>query len=411
MFKAYLVGGAVRDELLGLPVQERDWVVTGAVPSDLLDLGYRQVGASFPVFLHPRTGEEYALARTERKSGHGYHGFEVQFSPQVTIEQDLMRRDLTINAMARDPDGTLVDPFGGQADLQARLLRHVSNAFSEDPLRVLRVARFAARFHGLGFRVHAQTMELMRDIAAAGELAHLVAERAWQEIEGGMASARPSEFIRVLRACGALAVVLPEVDALFGVPQDPAWHPEVDTGEHTLLALDRAAALGGSADVAVAVLLHDLGKGLSARAAWPAHHGHEQAGLPLVRDVCERFRMPARTRRLAEQVCREHLNCHRLGEARASTVMQLLERLDALRQPGLDDFLCACQADWQGRTGLEGRAYPQAWRLRAALAAALGVQAADLPGGIPPGPRLGEALRAARVEAIGEVLVQPADQA
>jgi tRNA nucleotidyltransferase (CCA-adding enzyme) len=404
--KTYLVGGAVRDALLGLPVHERDWVVTGAVPDDLLGQAYRQVGASFPVFLHPETGEEYALARTERKSGRGYHGFEVQFSPDVTIEQDLLRRDLTINAMAQDADGKLIDPHGGRADLEARVLRHISDAFVEDPLRVLRVARFAARFHELGFSVHADTRALMADMAESGELQHLVPERAWQEIEGGMATANPSVFVQVLRDCGALARLLPEVDALFGVPQDPEWHPEVDTGAHLLLALDRVPGLGGSAGAAVAVLLHDLGKALTDPALWPRHHGHESTGLPLVSGVCERFRMPNRVRRLAEQVCGEHLRCHRLLEARPATVMKLLERLDAFRNPDLDDFLCACQADWQGRTGLEARAYPQADRLRAALQAARSVRAADLPGDIPPGPAVGEALRAARIEAIGQVAVE-----
>jgi len=409
--ETYLVGGAVRDELLGLPVRERDWVVTGAVPDDLLRLGYRQVGASFPVFLHPKTGEEYALARTERKAGRGYHGFEVRFSPDVTIEQDLMRRDLTINAMARDANGTLIDPHGGQADLDARLLRHVSDAFAEDPLRVLRVARFAARFQALGFRVHERTRELMATIGEAGELEHLVPERAWQEISGGLATSHPSVFIEVLRDCGALTHLLPEVDALFGVPQDPAWHPEGDTGAHLLLALDRVPSLGGSADAALAVLLHDLGKAATDPALWPKHHGHELAGLALVDAVCDRFRVPNRARRLALQVCAEHLRCHRLLEARPVTVMKLLERLDAFRSPDLDPFLCACQADWQGRSGCEERPYPQGDRLRAALVAARGVQAADLPGGLEPGPALGEALRAARIEAIGQVTVEPGEPA
>lgn len=405
--KTYLVGGAVRDGLLGLPVRERDWVVTGAVPEDLVRAGYRKVGADFPVFLHPETGEEYALARTERKSGRGYHGFEVRFSPDVTIEDDLLRRDLTVNAMARDESGTLIDPHGGQADLHARVLRHVSDAFVEDPLRVLRVARFAARFHDLGFSVHADTRALMKRIAESGELEHLVPERAWQEIEGGMGSAHPSVFVEVLRACGALAPLLPEVDALFGVPQDPAWHPEIDTGVHLLLSLDRVPALGGSADAAVAVLLHDLGKGLTDASLWPRHHGHESAGLPLVEAVCNRYRMPNRTRRLALQVCAEHLRCHRLLEARPVTVMNLLERLDAFRKPDLEAFLCACQADWQGRAGLADRSYPQAERLRDALAAARAVQTAQLPGDLPPGPELGEALRAARIEAIGKVAIEP----
>jgi tRNA nucleotidyltransferase (CCA-adding enzyme) len=286
----------------------------------------------------------------------------------------------------------------------------VSDAFSEDPLRVLRVARFAARFHGLGFTVHPETQSLMRDMVASGELAELVPERAWQEMRKALSGPSPSVFIRALRDADALAEILPEVEALFGVPQHPVHHPEIDTGEHTLLALERVAELGGSAEAAVAVLLHDLGKGLSDPDHWPAHHGHEQSGLPLVQAVCERFRAPVRTARLAAQVCAEHLRCHRLPEARPGTVMKLLERLDALRQPDIDDFLLACQADWQGRKGLQQRAYPQAESLRAALAAALAVRAADLPADIAPGPAMGEALRAARIEAIAQLPVEPADQ-
>lgn len=407
----YLVGGAVRDALLDLPVTEKDWVVTGATPEDLLTQGYRQVGASFPVFLHPDTGEEYALARTERKEGHGYHGFTVAFGPDITIEQDLERRDLTVNAMARDPDGQLVDPWGGRRDLEDRVLRHVSPAFAEDPLRVLRVARFAARFHGLGFTVHPQTLALMRDIAASGELEHLVPERAWTEVRKALCSDRPSEFLRVLRAADALGRLLPEVEALFGVPQNPAYHPEGDTGEHLLLSLDQVPRLGGTTDVAVAVLLHDLGKGLTDPEQWPAHHGHDRAGLAPVAAVCERFRVSGSERRLALQVCGHHIDCHRLLEARPGTVFALLEALDALRQPDIGPFLLACEADWRGRAGLQDRAYPQAARLRAALEAALSVRAADLAGRGLEGPALGEALRRARIEAIGELPVEPGKQA
>jgi len=400
----YLVGGAVRDGLLGLPVAERDWVVVGATPEDLLKQGFRQVGRSFPVFLHPESGEEYALARTERKAGHGYHGFTVDFGPEVTLEQDLERRDLTINAMARDREGKLIDPWGGRADLESRVLRHVSPAFREDPLRVLRVARFAARFHDLGFRVHETTLALMREVTASGELGHLVPERSWREIEGGMASSRPSVFVNVLRECGALAVLLPEVDALFGVPQPERHHPEVDTGEHLLLALDQAAALGGDSDVVVAVLLHDLGKGLTDPAEWPRHIAHEQAGLPLVEAVCERFAAPGRVRRLALQVAAHHLDCHHLMEARPATVMRLLEQLDAFRSADVSAFVTACAADYRGRLGRDDRPYPQGERLQAALQAALAVAARDLPGDHAPGPELGEALREARVRAIAEVL-------
>ncbi len=403
----YLVGGAVRDELLGLEVKERDWVVTGSTPGALLAQGYRQVGASFPVFLHPQTSEEYALARTERKQGHGYHGFSVAFDPDITIEQDLERRDLTVNAMARDPDGKLVDPFGGCRDLEDRVLRHVSPAFEEDPLRVLRVARFAARFAPLGFRVHPDTLALMRRIADSGELAHLVPERAWSEIRRAMGSARPSQFIRVLREGGALVALLPEVEALFGVPQPERYHPEVDTGEHLLLTLDMVPRLDGGEDVGVAVLLHDLGKGVTDADQLPSHAGHERTGLPLVEAVCERFRVANATRRLALQVCAHHLDCHRLVEARPVTVMKLLERLDAFRQPDLAPFLAACEADYRGRQGLQDRDYPQAERLRAALRAAQAVRAADVAGQGVTGKALGEALRRARIDAIGQLTVEP----
>ena len=307
--KVYLVGGAVRDELLGLNPKERDWVVTGATPEAMKNAGFRQVGASFPVFLHPESHEEYALARTERKSGHGYHGFAVDFNPAVSIEQDLERRDLTINAIARDAEGRLIDPYGGQQDLRDRWLRHVSAAFAEDPLRVLRVARFAARFADLGFRIHPDTLALMRDITASGELDHLVPERVWVELRDAMASARPGVFITSLRTCGALAALLPEVDALFGVPQPERHHPEVDTGEHLLLCLDVAATMSCPAETTFAVLLHDLGKGVTPANRLPRHVGHEHAGLPLVDTVCQRYRVPKAVHRLSRQVCEHHRGC------------------------------------------------------------------------------------------------------
>ncbi|MBT8061535.1 MAG: multifunctional CCA addition/repair protein, partial [Gammaproteobacteria bacterium] len=356
--KTYLVGGAVRDELLGLKHSERDWVVTGATPEYLESRGFRQVGSSFPVFLHPQTGEEYALARTERKKGHGYHGFSVEFDPEVTIEQDLQRRDLTVNAMARGEDGQLVDPWGGQQDLQNRVLRHVSPAFAEDPLRVLRVARFAARFASHGFSVHPDTMEMMRDIVASGEMTHLVPERSWSEIRRAMGAETPSIFLSVLRDCGALAELIPELDALYGVPQSPEYHPEVDTGLHTEMAIDAAARDGCEADTVFAVLLHDLGKGLTPESVLPAHHGHEQAGLPLVNAVCERFRVPNSVHRLCRQVCAWHLKCHRMGEMTPNKVMKLLEDLDALRSRNINEFVCACAADKRGRTGRENDQYP-----------------------------------------------------
>jgi len=403
--KTYLVGGAVRDELLGLQVAERDWVVVGSTPEDMLDAGYRQVGASFPVFLHPKTGEEYALARTEKKLGHGYHGFSVDFHAGVTLEEDLQRRDLTINAIARDGDGQLIDPHGGQRDIEQKILRHVSGAFVEDPLRVLRVARFAARFVPMGFRVHASTLALMAEITQSGELGHLAAERVWREIEAAMASPAPSEFVNVLRQCGALEVMLPEVDRLFGVPQPARYHPEIDTGIHLQLALDTAAEIsGGKANVVFAVLVHDLGKGLTPSGEWPAHRGHEAAGLPLVDAVCSRFRVPNAVHDLARKVCAKHLKCHRILEARPLTVLRMLERLDVFRQPDLlPDFVTACEADYRGRKGLEDRPYPQGEYLREAYRAAAAIRARDLDLDGVSGPQVGERLRQARVEAIGRL--------
>ena len=399
--RTYLVGGAIRDELLGQETGDRDWVVTGATPDELLGQGYRQVGSSFPVFLHPETGEEYALARTERKQGHGYHGFAVDFDPGVSIEDDLLRRDLTINAIAKDADGSLVDPFGGQSDIDQRILRHVSPAFAEDPLRVLRVARFAARFAGLGFKVHGETLELMAQITSSGELDHLVAERSWSEIFRSMNTGKPSEFLMVLRACGALKVILPEVDALFGIPQDERWHPEVDTGKHVCLAMDLAAKRNYGAAVVFAVMLHDLGKGLTAKENLPAHHGHEKAGLHLVDAVCERLKTPTGVHRLAGHVCNGHLRSHRALEMRPAKVMKLLEELDAFRSRDITDFLQACEADYLGREGLEDRDYLQGEFLSKALEASLAIKARDLQEGTPvQGRELGEKLRQARIKAI-----------
>jgi len=400
----YLVGGAVRDELLGLPHQEKDWVVVGSTPEELLARGFRQVGASFPVFLHPDTGEEYALARTERKQGHGYHGFSVDFHPGVTLEEDLARRDLTINAMARDAKGGLIDPFCGQRDLERRELRHVSPAFCEDPLRVLRVARFAARFANIGFRVHESTMVLMQEMAESGELGHLVAERVWAEFAKALTARQPEVFIEVLRNCGALAILLPEVDCLFGIPQTENHHPEIDTGVHVLMTMNLAARLGGSAEVIFALLLHDLGKGLTPPDLLPAHIGHEHRGVPLVSGVCERLRVPGSFRDLAVKVCELHLRCHRLMEARPSTVMDLIEKADLLRQPDrAEEFILACRADFQGRKGREERPYPPGERLRNALNAALAIRARDIATEGLDGIQIGEKLRSARVEAIAGI--------
>jgi tRNA nucleotidyltransferase (CCA-adding enzyme) len=398
---AYLVGGAVRDGLLGIPPRERDWVVVGSTSEEMLEQGYRQVGASFPVFLHPSTREEYALARTERKQGHGYHGFSVDFHPGVTLEEDLARRDLTINAMARDADGHLVDPFGGKADLESRLLRHVSPAFSEDPLRVLRVARFAARFAPLGFSVHDSTMQLMRGITASGEVAHLVPERVWSEIEAAMSSAKPGIFVQVLRDCGALAVLLPEVDDLFGVPQPAQYHPEIDTGIHVMMAMDFAAGMQWPAPVVFALLMHDLGKGRTDQSAWPSHVGHEARGVPLVERVCERFRAPGAWRDLAVRVCALHLRCHQLSVMRPTRIMAMIEEADLLRRPDqAEPFMQACEADYRGRKDFGQRPYPPAQKLAAALQAARSIQARELDTEGLEGPEIGRKVREARVEAI-----------
>ena len=394
----YLVGGAVRDELLGYPVAERDWVVVGARPEDLLEQGYQQVGKDFPVFLHPESKDEYALARTERKSGHGYTGFAVHCDPAVTLEEDLLRRDLTVNAMARDGVGNIIDPYGGQADLAARTLRHVSDAFVEDPLRVLRTARFAARYAHLDFAVAPETIALMADIVSQGELAHLPAERIWVEMERALGERNPEVFIQVLRDCGALKKLLPEVEALFGVPQTAAHHPEIDTGVHTLMALQQAAKLSADPDVRFAVLIHDLGKGTTPEAEWPRHIAHEHRGLKLVKAACTRLKAPNRHRELALQVCEYHTHCHRALELRGKTLLKLFNATGALRRPErFEAFLLACEADSRGRLGFEDRAYPQADYLRRALTIAREVTAAEFTEQGLEGKALGEAINAERV--------------
>ncbi|MBX3690190.1 multifunctional CCA addition/repair protein [Dokdonella sp.] len=400
--RTYLVGGAVRDRLLGRAVADRDFVVVGATPQAMLDHGYRPVGRDFPVFLHPHTHEEYALARTERKSGHGYHGFAFHAEPSVTLEQDLARRDLTINAIAQDEHGALIDPFGGQRDLEARLLRHVTPAFAEDPVRVLRVARFAARFAPLGFRIADETLALMQQMVAAGEIDHLVPERVWQETRKALAEPTPSAFLRALRACGALRVLFAEVDALYGVPQRAEYHPEIDTGIHIELVLDMAARLAPDDDlVAFCALTHDLGKALTPAAELPRHVLHERRGVAPLRALCARLKPPAEHCALAELVCRHHLSAHRALELRASTLLRLLESLDCLRRPErLSPFLLACEADARGRHGYAETAYPQAGRLHAALAAARAVEAAPLLAQGLQGPAIGAALRKARIRAI-----------
>jgi tRNA nucleotidyltransferase (CCA-adding enzyme) len=418
--KTYLVGGAVRDALLNLPIKkdahdrapDRDWVVVGATPDALLAQGYQAVGKDFPVFLHPETKEEYALARTERKTGVGYHGFDTRFSPDVTLEQDLLRRDLTINAIAQDIDsGALIDPYGGQADLHARVLRHVSPAFVEDPLRVLRVARFAARFAPLGFMVADETLQLMQQISANGELSTLQPERVWRETQLALCAAAPQEFVRVLRSCDALKVIFPELDALFGVPQPERWHPEIDTGIHMLMVLEQAARLSPDPVVRFAALMHDLGKGTTPKDILPRHIGHEFRGIPLVEGVCARWRVPNEYRDLALICAAQHGKLHAAFEMRSSTLLEFLEKLDALRRPQrFEQFLLACEADARGRTGFEDRAYPQNAFLKQAreLVATIKPTAEMIASG--NGLEIAEVLRQSRIAAL-EQLPRPAKSA
>jgi tRNA nucleotidyltransferase (CCA-adding enzyme) len=397
----YKVGGAVRDRLLGRPVEEIDWVVVGASAEQMLALGYRPVGADFPVFLHPDSGEEYALARTERKSGRGYGGFVFHASPDVTLEEDLIRRDLTVNAMAEDDQGKLIDPYGGQRDLQARLLRHVSPAFAEDPLRVLRVARFAARYAPLGFSVAAETLALMRQLAESGELAHLTAERSWKEISRALMEPRPDVFVQVLRDCGALAALLPEVDALFGVPQPPAHHPEIDTGVHVLSVLRQCAEHEQPLTVRWACLLHDVGKGLTPQDQWPRHIAHEHKGLRLIQAINQRSKAPRDCAELALLVGEFHTHGHRALELKPSTLLELLQRFDVFRRPQrFAEFVAACEMDARGRLGLEQRKYPQAAYLLGAAEAARQVAVKPLLEKGFKGAELGEALDRERLQAL-----------
>lgn len=406
-FSRYLVGGAVRDRLLGRPVKDRDWVIVGARPEQMEALGYQPVGKDFPVFLHPQTREEHALARTERKSGRGYRGFTVTSDERVTLEEDLMRRDLTINAIAEAEDGRIIDPYGGQQDLAAKWLRHVSPAFAEDPVRVLRVARFAARYAPLGFRVAPETLGLMRGMVADGELEHLVPERVCTELLRALGEPSPAAFVRVLRRCGALREVFPELDALYGVPQRIEFHPEFDCGVHLEMTLEASARLApGNSRVAYAVLLHDLGKACTARDQWPRHVGHEHAGIPAVRACNTRLRAPTELARLAEHVCREHLNVHRFAELRPGTRLELLERLDAFRRPEtVTDVLLACAADKAGRAGATDD-YASAAPMRAAFDVARAVTAQPFVATGLSGEAIGDAMRTERIRRIAEVLGQ-----
>ena len=420
----YMVGGAVRDRLLGLPVQDHDWVVVGATPEQMVAQGYLPVGKDFPVFLHPDSREEYALARTERKSGRGYKGFTVFTSPDVTLEEDLARRDLTINSIAACADCTsaggqlgskvdLIDPFGGQRDLQAKVLRHVTDAFREDPVRILRLARFAARFHD--FSIAPETMALLREMVADGEADHLVPERVWQELSRGLMEAHPARMFEVLRECGALAVVLPELNRLWGVPQRAEYHPEVDTGVHVMMVLQMAARLGASLPVRWACLMHDLGKGTTPTDVLPRHIGHEQRSSKLLRTVGQRLRVPTDCTELADVVAREHGNIHRSGDLNAAALVRLLERCDAFRKPArFADALLACECDARGRLGMEEDAYPQRQHLLAALAAAQGVDTASVAqAAVDRGARgdaIGKAVATARAQAVQAWLGQAASE-
>jgi tRNA nucleotidyltransferase (CCA-adding enzyme) len=409
--QVYLVGGAVRDALLGLAVKERDWVVVGGTREELLRLQYREVGRDFPVFLHPDTHEEYALARLERKVAPGYRGFMVEFGPEVTLEDDLARRDLTINAIAQSADGTLIDPHGGKRDLDARMLRHVSPAFVEDPVRVLRVARFAARFAPLGFRVAPETSELMRAMVERREIDSLVPERVWQETEKALREPMAGEFFRVLRACGALRPIYPELDALFGVPQPAQWHPEIDTGVHTLMVLEQAALLSPEPKVRFAALVHDLGKGTTPHAEWPSHRGHEERSVSLIEALAERLRLPGEYRDLSIIVARYHGIVHRAFELRAKTVLEFMERADAFRRPErFAHALLACEADSRGRTGLENAPYPQRQYLSAARDAAAAIKPSAEDIASQAGAKIAERLHQRRAHAIAELREQHGDR-
>lgn len=397
----YQVGGAVRDELLGFDVKDRDWVVVGATPEQMTALGYKAVGRDFPVFIHPETGEEYALARTERKTGPGYTGFAFDTSEEVTLEQDLKRRDITINAIARDGNGNLIDPFNGRKDLEEKIIRHVSAAFVEDPLRVLRAARFAAQFN---FAIAGETQSLLKDISATDELETLAPERVWTETEKALQTAQPRRYFEVLRECAALAKLFPEIDRLFGVPQPERHHPEIDSGVHTLMVLEQATAIAGDPEVRFAALVHDLGKGTTPQQVLPKHHGHEERGVALINNLCDRLRIPNRYRDLAVLVSRYHLDCHRINEMKATTVLRKLEGLDAFRRPErFDRFLLACEADARGRKGKELEDYPQAVLFRKYLDACLALDTNSTDFLDLEGPQIAERIRMQRTEAIRKV--------
>lgn len=399
--QTYLVGGAVRDKLLDIPVKDRDWVVVGTTPEEMLEKGFKPVGKDFPVFLHPETKEEYALARTERKSGKGYKGFTFHTSPDVTLEDDLQRRDLTVNAIAEDEQGNLIDPYGGVADLKEKMLRHVSPAFVEDPLRVLRIARFAA---SLGFKIAPETMSLLKDISESDELEALVPERVWTELEKALSGKYPARFILVLRSCNAMEKLFPEIEALFGVPQTKEYHPEIDTGLHTIMSLNQSTRLSDDPMIRFAVLAHDLGKATTPKDKLPSHHGHEERGAKIIDKLCKRYRIPNKYRELAINVSRFHLDCHRIQEMKPETVLKKIEQLDAFRRPErFEQFLIACEADARGRAGFEDREYPQAEYFQNALKAANEVNSKSLQEKGLEGKALGQEIKKQQVIKIHEM--------
>ncbi len=399
--QTYLVGGAVRDKLLNYPVLDNDWVVVGATPQQLIDQGYKQVGKDFPVFLHPENGEEYALARTERKSGKGYYGFEVFAAPEVTLEQDLERRDLTINAIAMDSEQNLVDPFNGQRDIQNKLLRHVSPAYAEDPLRVLRTARFAARFHHLGFTIAPETMELMTRLAKSGELKHLTAERVWQETEKALSEKSPHIFFETLKECGGLTDWFPEIECLWGIPNPEQWHPEIDTGIHTMMVLEQSCLLSNDTATRYAALCHDLGKGVTPKEMWPSHRGHEKLGVPIIDQLSKRLKVPVKYNQLAKMVSEFHLHLHRVEELTPKTIVKVLERTDSFRKKDrFEQFLIACEADFRGRTGFETRPYPQADIMRKAQAACETISIKEIISEGYHGKQVGEEIHRQRVSRV-----------
>lgn len=404
--KTFLVGGAIRDSLLNYPVIEKDWVVIGETPESMLKRGFRPVGKDFPVFLHPQTHDEYALARTERKTAHGYKGFAIHASPEVTLEQDLIRRDLTINAIAMDEQGNLIDPYNGKQDLDNRIFRHVSPAFSEDPVRVLRIARFAARYSHLGFSIANETLQLMKQMVSNGETDYLVAERVWAELYKALCEKTPSAFFYTLKECNALASIFPEINQLFGIPQPERYHPEIDTGLHTLLSLDQASLLSNKPEVRLAALLHDLGKATTDKNKWPSHHGHENKGLPLLDQFCQRLRVPKSFKTLSAQVMRYHTHCHKIFELKASTLTDMLSTLGAFKSSSsaIEDFTLACEADSKGRTGLEKQPYPQANYLLEAAKAGNSIDSSEILNSSLQGAQIGDAIRQLRIKAIAKFI-------